>query len=297
MAVGGAGHVSQNVGRTVAVDHHNVDAPVIVEVAKGATSTVRDERSCETGVGHFLEFAAPQSLQELVWFGVWVFGIIVCSAVFHTSVCNIEVEQPVAVEVKKANAESGEWPTRCAWSFRVNPVEKEIVRAKEKSIRLSNQMGDEQVETTSLHEVNRHNSHSRLRHTQCADGTATKHCFVFERPISLVEPQLIRHGVVGHINIEPTILVEVADGHSEAVAICLIQPRCHGDIFERAVAAVMIKRRHGGGLVIHRRAVIQSATAGETLDLAVRRPLDVIRHNQIKMAVAIVIKKGGARAP
>src|SRR5579862_697902 len=61
---------------------------------------------------------------------------------------------------------------------------------------------------------------------------------IFEGPIALVHPKLIRTHVVGDEEIYPSVVVEVGTNNSESAMRCAANLRTDRDVFKRAVAPV-----------------------------------------------------------
>src|ERR1044071_3483569 len=85
-----SGNISQNMCRGVAVDDHNINAPIVVKVAKCAAAAVGYEWSAQPGVGQFREFPRRHAFQQLVWFGVRIVRVIVRGPVFNAAVGDID---------------------------------------------------------------------------------------------------------------------------------------------------------------------------------------------------------------
>jgi len=118
-----------------------------------------------------------------------------------------------------------------------------------------------------------------------------------EGPVALVVPQLVRHHVVGHVEVDAPIFVEVAADDSQAVAEGEPEASGERDVLERAVPAVAVDEVARRGVVAHRAAVVESALGRMAVALALGRPAQVVRHEEIERAVGVGVEPGRARAP
>ena len=106
-------------------------------------------------------------------------------------------------------------------------------------------------------------------------------------------------GIVGDIDIRPTVVVEIADQHAETVSALLLQDaRSFGNVGERAIA-VVVKQNVFAALQAGRpagddQAFIETGPAfGQRRGLGIE--VDVVGDVQIEVAVAVVIDERRSR--
>ena len=107
----------------------------------------------------------------------------------------------------------------------------------------------------------------------------------------VVQPQLVRHTVVGHEHVDTTVLVEVRAGYAQPVAERRAESRALGTVRERAVAVVPVESVRGRvvdrGTAIGSHAVLRGS----------RRPTQVVDDKQVEIVVPIEVQERGRRPP
>ena len=120
--------------------------------------------------------------------------------------------------------------------------------------------------------------------------------FVREGAIPPVDPELIRRRVVGHIQIEPTVAVVVADRDAQAGAVGPGDARRLRHVGETAVALVAIQPV-GDRTVGARTAVVTRPEAVGAELVVGQREVEIVRDEQIEIAIAVVVGERRAGAP
>ena len=115
-------------------------------------------------------------------------------------------------------------------------------------------------------------------------------------PFVLVDPELVRRGVVGDVEIEPAVAVVVAGRDAEAGAVGLADAGRLGHVGEPAVALVAVQPI-GHRTVGARAAVVARADRVVAQLVGGDREVDVVGDEEIELAVAVVVDEGGAGAP
>src|SRR5882762_3417993 len=118
-----------------------------------------------------------------------------------------------------------------------------------------------------------------------------------ERAVSIVVIQEALHGIVGNKNIDETIAVVVREGYSQSLAIRIGDSRLGGNVGEGAVAIVAVENVGNTVIVVGMTigAVTRSALAA--VAVGAKSPIDVTGHEQVELAVIVVVEESGARAP
>ena len=111
-----------------------------------------------------------------------------------------------------------------------------------------------------------------------------------------IDPELVWGRVVGDVDIEPAVAVEIIGDDAEPGAVGAGDPGRFGDIGEMTAAVIAIEaiRRRTVG---PRPAVVARAGSVGAGLVACEREIQVVRHEQIEIAIAVVVEKGRARAP
>jgi hypothetical protein len=107
--------------------------------------------------------------------------------------------------------------------------------------------------------------------------------------------------VVGHVEVRPAIVVEVERAHAEAVCPARLRdPRRVGDVLERPVSLVAVEdvlaAGEPGRSAGHGHALV-AAEAGVGCRRRLQVHVDVVRHEEVQPAVAVVVEEGAAGPP
>jgi hypothetical protein len=117
---------------------------------------------------------------------------------------------------------------------------------------------------------------------------------LLERPVLLIDEQEIAHRVVGHEHVHIPVAVEIRDGDAHPLAQFLAEAGRVGDIFEAAVAEVVIQAVRDIGIDL-RMAIVFLAVCGADF-VGLRGPDGVVGDDQIQLAVVVVVEPGGGDA-
>ena len=158
-------------------------------------------------------------------------------------------------------------------------------------------IGHDQIEPAVPVVVGELRAHARSRLAVPGHGDARKETDLAEAATTLVVKKKIGHRVVGHEHIGPPVVVVVPHGNAETVADVLRQPSRRAHIRERALAVVAIE--NVGHCRVHERVAVHANAALRITAEAVvgLRRIEVIRHEQIEIAVDIHVEERTARAP
>ena len=140
-------------------------------------------------------------------------------------------------------------------------------------------------------------SHAGARFAFAAEGDSGLDGGIFEGAVALVAVKLVGLSVVGDEQIGPAVAVLVEQGDAERFRTAVEDSAGGGDIFERAVAAI-VKQPAGCSAIRFGRAVGLVFAVEAAEDVGFGRPLHVVADEQIEQAVAIVVEpqRGGAEA-
>ena len=105
---------------------------------------------------------------------------------------------------------------------------------------------------------------------------------------------MIRVGVVGHVDVDPAVVVEVLADDAETRGGHRGDTRRHADVGERAVAAV-VQQHVGDGPKDLRTAIVGQARAVEAAATGVEG--HVAGDEEVQQAVTVVVEKGRRAGP
>src|SRR5712664_1958839 len=129
---------------------------------------------------------------------------------------------------------------------------------------------------------------------------------ILECAVALIQEKIVRHGVVGHDEIELSVVVHVGEGYAETVVALFIgNPGLLADLRECAVAVVVKKMivlaRKTAWAAHHRlasilaEAVLRRGGSGDRRIVQVE--LHVAGDVKVQLAVAVVVAERRARGP
>ena len=126
------------------------------------------------------------------------------------------VQQAVVVDVEPGGAEAGEATARCA-ETRARALLLEVAAAvvDVEIVALAGQVGDEQILVAVVVGVAGVHAHAGLGLAVGAERGARQQPEVLERAVLLVHPQQVRLAVVGDVEVDPAVAVEVGGRHAQ----------------------------------------------------------------------------------
>src|SRR5687767_1939032 len=80
--------------------------------------------------------------------------------------------------------------------------------------------------------------HVCFRSSHSVESATTLECALFEGPIFLIQPEKIRHAVIGHEKILPPVAIEIRGDYSESRPLAAQKAGGSGDVFKCAIASV-----------------------------------------------------------
>src|SRR5450755_2178392 len=145
-------------------------------------------------------------------------------------------------------------------------------------------------------------THSSLLHSVIAEGDTAHDAFFAESAVVIVHEKQARSGITSDENVRPTIFVEVCCNYGHSIAFAGSgNARLLGHICERSIPVVVVKDvlagRQPAGATVHRDAlpVAGGVLAGHRSVLQIEA--DVVRDEQIEMAVAIIVQECAPGTP
>ena len=233
--------------------------------------------------------------EQQVGLGVGIGGIARSLAV-DAAVRLVQVQSAIVVEVVHPQAETREPAARHAQADRDGVVAKEGALVPVDRIGLAAQVDDDQVQVRVVVEIDGIDPHAGLRLAVEVHADAGHQRVVLEPPTAAVQPELVRHLVVRNEEVECPRPVEVAKDETEPVPEGGAEAGGLRDVRERAVS-VIPEQDVAQRMLCQRAAVVRSASLARARQLRLHRPVEVVRREQIQVAVGIVVNERGARAP
>ena len=160
------------------------------------------------------------------------------------------IEDPVVVEISQGDAEPGHAEAERPQSEVDRAVHEADSRFRQiDGIRLVGEVREQDVEDAVAAEIPYLHSHSGLRTAETAERGAEQQGLFPEGPVALVHPQVIRLGVVRHVEVRPSVAREVLANDSQAPGRQSRDPGLASDFHERAVATVAVEEIRQAGYV------------------------------------------------
>src|SRR6266567_2098065 len=164
------------------------------------------------------------------------------------------------------------------------------------------EIGFEQVEFAVAVIVGNGRAHAGLLAPVVVESGAGDDGNVGERAVVIVVVKNAGGAVARDINVRPAIVVVIKSGNAEGVVpVGLIDAGFGGDIFESAVAKIVIKDifrpRQATRAAHHRHAFPHAGGPLAGSGGGGQIEIDVVGDEQIELAVAVVVDKGAAGAP
>ena len=161
-------------------------------------------------------------------------------------------------------------------------------------VRFVGEVGQQDVEVEIAVKVADVHAHPRLRAAEAAERGAEEQGFLAEGPVPPVHPEVVRLGVVRHIEIEPSVAREVVAHHPETPGGERGDPRPPAHFPESSAAEVPVEEigqsADVGGVAVVLPAV--GGVAGE-----VRVVVHVAGHEEVEPAVGVVVAEGRRSGP
>src|SRR5438094_240567 len=153
-----------------------------------------------------------------------------------------EIEPPVVVDVEPRGAKSGERQRRLAQTSEGAALLEHAAAGVHVQIgALAGELGDEQILVAVVVEIAGVHAHARLRLAICPQSGTRQKRGVLERSVALVDPQLVRLTVVGDVDVNPAVAVEIAGCHAERGTELGRQAAARGDVGKGSVAIVPVQ--------------------------------------------------------
>ena len=136
----------------------------------------------------------------------------------------IQIEPAVVVEVDPRRAEARERPAHGSQAGGRGRVAEELAVVAKERVRFAVEVHDQQIFIAVVVDVLGVDAHARLGRAVLVDRRAHHQRLVLEAALAAIDPQLIRHRVVGDEHVGPAVAVDIRDDDAEPVAERRVQP-------------------------------------------------------------------------
>ena len=176
-------------------------------------------------------------------------------------------------------------------------VERLVMIVVIKRIHFLVDVGDKQVCPSILIVIRSVHTHARARSSIHAVAHAGLQRDFFEPSLTAVDEQEVGHGIVGHPQIHPAVVINVCRHDAPCLAHGLPDVRQVSD-FREGPVAIVVKEPARRGIVNTRNAVIAVARLGVAAELVFGFvKVDEAAHKKVESAIIIIVKPDGAGSP
>ena len=292
--VAAGGPVAEEDRRLILADDDGVDQAVVIEISRGeaAAQVERLERSPRAGEAS-VSRPAGRAHEQLDRHLPGKRRPVVADV----AVGRDQVEPAVVVCVEERDAEAQQVPAGRGQSDRGGLVGEDApAQVAEQRGGLAVVVGDGQVGAAVAVEVAAGDAHPRLETSARIGRRAGLDARLLEPESPLVAEQVVRRHVVGDVEIDAVIVVEVGRDHPQPAPVRVDEPGRRRDIHETTgIVAEDVVRQRGELLGV---AVVDHPVSGvgaEARTLRVER--QVMADVEVEVAVAVEVGERGRRGP
>ena len=128
-----------------------------------------------------------------------------------------QIEISIVIPIKKHRAESGEIDGRMSQTSGTGDIlEVTLTLILIESVRFTDQVRHDQILQPISIDISVGDPHSRLSLTKDVDGQTHLHRSIMKPPRAIAEPGLVRLSIIGHVEIQHTIAIEIASNHAQS---------------------------------------------------------------------------------
>ena len=208
-----------------------------------------------------------------------------------------QIEESVGVVVEPGRAEAGEGEAAHGETEALCGVfEESVAVVAVEGVGFAGEVRHEQVVVAVLIEVGGGDAHACLGSSVGVEGRAGGKGGVLEATLALVDPKLVGIAVVGDVDVDEVVAVEVGGGDAESAAEGLVDAGLGCGIGEAAVT-VVAEKAVGDGIVERGVAVVARAGGFAAFAVLADGEVDVVGVEEVEVAVVVIVDKGGAGAP
>ena len=213
-----------------------------------------------------------------------------------SAVDHIEVELSVKIVVMEAHAETCVFQTGGVHSRGVRLVSEASSAVHIEGVGFTAKVRHEQVQIPVLVYIHPLYAHASFRRSVSIDRASQQESLVDVLASSLVVPEVVGCGIVGHIDVNIAVLIVVRWRNSKAVAKCSVQTGGCRPVL-KVCASHDEQGIRAGGVVVVRAAVVPFGEIVEAGGFGGSMPEQVVDHKQVQIPVAVSIQESRAGCP
>ncbi len=295
--VGTGGLVEKQPDVTAVVRHREVEIAVVVHVGHGGTAADR-RFGAQTSLDRDVRAVATVAEQLVrLMQRVRIAGARQILESTDGAVHDVDIEPPVVVVIDPAGTEAGERVARRAQpGERRTVVEAPAPIVDVQGVGLLVEVRHEQVFVAVAVEVGGVDPHAGLRLAVRVERAPGEQRRVRERAVAAIDPELVGQAVVGDVEVEPAVAVEVPAHDAESRTVVGRDARLGGDRPEGPVT-IVVEQSVGDGQVAVRPAVVFKPVRSVALLVGRKAPVEVIGDVEIEPTVTIDVDESRADRP
>ena len=297
--VGVATVVAEELGRAAPDVDGEVQVAIIIEIGGGQPPPGDGAREVGAeGVRNLFEFPLAQVAEHQQRLFVSDLAVIELNVVEHGAVQLADIGPSVVVVVEELHGDAAQQNRFVADAGAVSGVvEGPVVVVAVEAVEFKVEVGDIEVLPAVAVHVGGVNAHARLVLAVFARGHAGGERGVLKSAVVVVEEEEVGPGVVGDGDVGPSVVVEVGEHHAHALGFGFSHAGFLAHVGERAVVVVVIEPDALTFVVV---GMAVGAVARPVLaapEVVLRRPLDIVRDQEVEPAVLVVVEPSGAGGP
>ena len=211
-----------------------------------------------------------------------------------------KIEPAVVVVVEEGGAEAEQWPHDAVEAGTSRDIgEQPVTFVAIEGVYVFGEIGHEEIEITVVVVVAAVHPHAGLRSAIIRVGDPRSHADLDKVPVAVISVQLVGLGVVGHIDVQISVGIEISERDPKAGISSVGYPRLDAHIGESAVGIVPVQtvRLRGNPFrpVEHFQALVErlSAACGKCVEIE----LEIVGDVQVQQPVTVEIAEGGTGPP
>src|SRR5688572_4443174 len=290
--------VPKHVGGLSIIPNHEIHIAVVVQIPDSQPTAHLFQRKPGAGTWpDITELSGAVIFKKEV--SLFVAGIVAKARhiVDDVPVDDNQILVRIVVIVDESRAETHKRQRGFAHSaFECKVRKQTLAEILEQAVCFAVQVGDDDVEEAVAIHVGHIGSHSRQRPSFDTECDASPESDFFKTSLSLVVEKEIRHGIVGDINIVPSVTVIVSKNHTEPVSVRTVNAGFLRHVGKGTVTVVAIEDVRKAVVDI-RMAVHAKVSRCRTVLIVVDGKVNVVGHEEIHIAIVVDVAKGATGTP
>ena len=235
--------------------------------------------------------------EELIGLSVWVLDTQGGIMPLHASVGHVNILVPIVVEVRETDSETCVGKAGFSQTHQGRRVFKTDLGVAIEGVGFAVQMGHKKVQISIAFDIHAADAHARFGHPVSIDCASGDQGLLGEGAVAPIDPELVGHSIVGHVEVHQSVTVVIPGGDPETVPEGCVQTCLPTDVGESTVSVVAVQGVARVGLIVVGTAVISKPPRGNTVQFMLRRPVDVVNDEKVEIAVIVIVDKSTAGSP